>query len=818
MQPRGRADLFTRFSFRSIAAPIALASLLASVILAGVNAGIVQGTVTDTSGSAVSGARLRLHQLAGAAALTTYSDRAGHYEFSSVNAGQYLLDATADGLSSAQALSVGVAAGRTQTVPVSLSVSTVRTEVSVTAAAEPQSVDQISKALDIVNAPAAGKRGLVSIPDAVRFVPGLRVATSGGPGALTTIQSRGLPPEDTAILIDGFRLRDPTTIKGDAEAQIGDLLLVDSSKIEVLRGSGSSLYGTDAVAGTVNIITDSGGGPVHGDVDLQGGGLGLFRGLAQAAGGLWHNRLTYSAGLANLNVSSGVDGVNAVRNWSGQGTLLFAIQPNLRVGFTEFAKTGYLQRNVSPEPSETAPNLGNIPAIPLTSAAIHLANRDLPYDIGDATFIPSLGDGDAGARTHFASSLLRLEHEVTPRLSYRVAFAFVDSLRNYTNGPAGAGFFQPAFNTSSQYTGRIGTLQARVNYLLGAHQVFTAGYEYEQEHYLEFDTDANPDIAARSLYRADATQRSNAAFAQDEIRLLEGRLQVLLSARFTQASLSQPSFVNAPSAYAGLALPTPPAAYTGDASFAYFVRRSSTKIRSHVGNSFRLPSLYERFGTSLYDGFASSYGDPLLSPERTVSVDGGIDQYLFRDHLQLSATYFYAHLQQVIGFLSFPPDYVDPYGRFAGYYNTGGGISRGVELSGQFRPTAKTTVHASYTYTNARDRTSQYYTGLPVSPLQTLRIEPNVVKIVALQQFGPHVDMALDFEGGSDYLYPLLGSPYQFAGPRQLGLAAGYSLKFTERTTTRFYLRVSNALDQEYYENGFRTPQRWAVAGIRFGF
>jgi iron complex outermembrane receptor protein len=797
------------------------ALLITSAAGAASDTGAVKGVVTDDSGAAVVGALLRLHQIAGSAALTTYSDRTGHYVFSSVSPGEYLLDASASGLAAVHSLTLTLTESETKTVPVALSVSTVRTEVSVTAADEPQSVDHVSKALDTVNAADAQERGIVSVPDAVSFLPGLRVATSGGPGALTTIQSRGLPPEDTAILIDGFRFRDPTSVKGDASGQIGDLLLVDSSNIDVLRGSGSSLYGTNAVAGTVNIITDSGGGPVRGDVDVQGGGLGLFRGVAHAAGGAFENRLTWSAGLANLNVSNGVDDAAAVRNWSGQGTLLYAVKPNLRVGFTEFAKTGFAQLNVSPETTSTAPTTGVIPAIPLSNAARQLADANLSYDPGSATFVPSLGDGDSGVRSHFASSLLRLEHEVNSRLSYRIAYAFVDSLRNYNDGPAGPSSPfspQPQFITSSQYTGRIGTLQARVNYLLGSHQVLTAGYEHEQEHYLEFDTDFNPDVAARSLYRANAQQRSDAAFAQDEIRLFDGRLQVLLSGRFTAASLDQPSFVNAPSAYSSEPLPSPPSAYTGDASIAYFFRRSSTKVRSHVGNSFRLPSLYERFGTSLFDGFASAYGDPRLSPERTVSVDGGIDQYLFHDHLKVSGTYFYAHLQQVIGFLSFPPDYVDPYGRSAGYYNTGGGISRGVELSGEFRPTNKTTVTTSYTYTNAKDRTSQYYTGLPVSPLQSARIEPNVVKIVALQQFGQHVDLAMDFEGGSDYLYPLDGYAYQFAGPRQLGLTAGYSLQFTEKTTTRFYVRVSNALGQEYYENGFRTPARWAVAGIRFGF
>ena len=777
----------------------------------------LSGVVSDSSGAPVRDARVTLQQVAGSALLSTVSDTAGQYVLANVPPGQYLLEAAVSGLS-ATPQTITLAAGTASKLDLQLLVSAVRTQVSVTAASEPQSVDQVSKALDVVSTAETERRGIFSVADSVRFLPGLRVAASGGPGALTTIQSRGLPPEDTAILIDGFRFRDPTSPKADASAQIGDLLLTDTSRVEVLRGSGSSLYGTNSVAGTVNIITNPGGGSLHGDLDLQGGGLGLFHGVARVAGGVWKNKLTYSAGISHLNVTQGVDDVGAVRNWSGQGGVSYALTPNLTIAASVFAKTGYLQLNVSPMPTDTAPTSGIIPAIPLTTAQIKLADGSLPYAAGPATFVPSLGDADAGVYSHFVDSLFRLEHQVNARLSYRIAYALVDSVRNNTDGPAGPGIYQPAFNTSDRYTGTIGTLQARVNYLLGSHQVLTAGYEFEQEHYIDLSTDLNPDPAQRAYFRTDARQRSNAAYAQDEIRLFDGRLAVLLSGRYTRASLDQPQFINAPSAYVGVQLPTPPAAYTGDASLAYFFRGSSTKLRAHAGNSFRLPSLYERFGESVFDGFAFTYGDPRLSPDRAVSIDFGFDQYLFHQHLKFSGTYFYTHLQQVVGFLDFPPNYVDPYGRSAGYYNTGGGISRGVEVSGEFRPSSRTMISASYTYTNALDRTSQYFTGTVVDPLQSVRILPNAVKIVALQQLGKHVDLAMDFEGGSNYLYPLNGYAYQFSGPRQLGVTAGYSFRWSERFDTRLYTRVSNTLDQDYYENGFRTPQRWAVAGVRFSF
>ncbi|MGA8030241.1 MAG: TonB-dependent receptor [Bryobacteraceae bacterium] len=758
----------------------------------------VSGTVTDPSGAPVSAASITLHQIAGTALLTAASDRSGHFAFPDVAPGQYLLDGSGSGLTIAQSETLALTPGEAKNIAIHLVISAVKTQVTVTAAGEPQSVDQVSKALDILDAAEPERRGIFSVSDALRFLPGLRVSTLGGPAAYTTIQTRGLPADDTAVLMDGFRFRDPTSPQGDASAYIEDLLLVDTSRIEVLRGSGSSLYGTNSIGGTVNIITDPGGGPIHGDLDVQGGGLGLFRGVAHFAGGVLDNRLAYSAGVSHLNVTEGIDDAGAAREWSGQAGLNYSLTSKIRLGADVFANTGYLQINVIPSPTADAPTTGIIPAIP------------------SVTFVPSLGDPDSARYAHFIDSLFRFDDEVNSRFSFRLAYAIVSSNRNNTDGPAGPGLYQPLFNTSDRYTGRIDTMQARANYLLGSHQILTAGYEFEREQYLNVASDQNPDPAQRAYSSTDARQQTNAVFAQDELRFFSGRLQVLLSGRFTQASLDQPAFFGAASPYTRL--PSPPAAYTGDASLAYFVHSTSTKLRSHAGNSFRLPSLYERFGGYLFDGVDYAYGDPRLSPERAVSVDFGFDQYLFHDRLKLSATYFYSHLQQVIGFMDFPPGYLDPYGRTSGYYNTGGGISRGVELSGDFRPSRNTTLFASYSYTNAQDRTSQYYTGAAYSPLQSPFILPNMLTAVATQQLGERIDLGLDFEAGSKYLYPLYGYAYQFSGPRQLGLSAGYSVPFTDRISTRFYVRVSNALDQSFYEDGFRTPPRWAVAGIHFGF
>lgn len=800
--------------------PFTLIFFCASAVNFAADSAAISGHVFDPSADPVAHAEVHLDQSTGAAFLSVASAPDGAYSFSAIAPGDYLLEVSAPGLSLKQPIAVHLERGDVKKFDLNLVLSAQRSQVTVTSAAAPQSVDQTSKALYVVNTAEAERHGLFTVADSLRFVPGLRITTRGGPGSFTTIQTRGLRATDTAILVDGFRLRDATAVQGDASSFISDLLLVDSSRIEVLEGSGSSLYGTNSIGGTVNIITGRGSGPLHGDIDLQGGGLGLFRGLARIAGGALHNRLTYSGGLAHLNETQGVAGGTPARNWSGQGSITYTLTPAVRIGARLMADTDYLQYQAIPYPVNS-PYSTFIQAIPLSSAQLQLANRGLPFDTTGATFVQALNDPDARRNGHFITGLFHLDDQLTSRLSWRLSYQTSGTHRDNLDGPLGpVGAYEPIFHTSDLYDGHIDTVQARADYIATPWQFITAGYEFEREHYQNLAADANPDPAARVYSLINIVQRSNAAFAQDQMQLLNGRLLVLLSGRFQNFQLNAPLFLGGISPYSGVPLPSPPDSYTGDASIAYFIHRTSTKLRSHVGNGYRVPSLYERFGTYFFGGAFTAYGDPRLSPERAISADAGIDQYLWGQRLRLSGSLFYTRLQQVISFdtLGLITPATDPYGRFGGYFNTGGGIAHGVEIDAEFRPTRSTAIDASYTYTNAIDRSSQFTTGTGVNPIQTPRSIPHTMTLRASQQFGKRLEGAVDFVGGSDFLYPLYGLAYRFDGPLQLGLSANYTLPLTDRTGVRLYVRVSNALNQQFYDDGFAVPGRWAVGGIRFSF
>jgi outer membrane receptor protein involved in Fe transport len=233
-----------------------------------------------------------------------------------------------------------------------------------------------------------------------------------------------------------------------------------------------------------------------------------------------------------------------------------------------------------------------------------------------------------------------------------------------------------------------------------------------------------------------------------------------------------------------------------------------------VGNSFRAPSGFERFGRS----FGSYLGDPRLAPERAVALDGGIDQQLLDSKLELSGTVFYTNLQQTINFASLTGD---PFGRFFGYANSSGGIARGFEMAGRISPGPNTKIHASYTYTNSDSRSptsgTNYY--------QVLDVSPHVVTITATQWIARRTNITFDMAAHSDYSWVLFGGPFgaeerrfRFSGPVKADVMVRHDLPFGDDHTLEVYGKIENVLGQRAYEDGFIGPKAWVITGARVSF
>lgn len=781
-------------------------SILITLIVVGAaqaqTAATISGYIKDPQGANVPGATVRLYGRERSFSLVTVTDSSGAYSFKNLAPGEYLVEAEASGFALAPAQAVAVERGRATTHDVTLELSGLRSAVVITASDTPQTVDEVSKALTVVADQEIDERNELAIPEALRIVPGLRIQQLGGPGSLTSIKTRGLPSEDTAVLIDGIRFRDAAAPQGDASGYLEDLIVTDVSRVEVLRGSGSSLYGSNAVGGVVNIVTNEGGGPIHGSVLGEGGGLGLFRTRAQLAGGSRNNRVVYSGGFSFFNVAHGIDDEDEARTTSGQGRVLFRLTPTATLTGRIYTARSHLQLNNSPEGFGTLPPTGIIEAIPFVN------------------FIPDANDPDSLRKGNFFDGAITFTQRPTEAFGYTISYQGLVTNRSSINGPLGTGFQPFGGTTRSDFDARIHTLNARVDLRAGRVNYITGGYEFENESFSNPSFQVNP--ADNS--DVDVAQKSHAFFVQDQLRFLDDRLQIAAAFRTQLFRLDQPVFTPTASApYAGISFQSPPTAYTGDGSVAYTFQSTGTKLRGHIGNGYRAPSLFERFGTAFDSFFGYSvFGDPRLKPEQSLAFDAGIDQTFANNRARLSATYFYTELRRIIifdfsGLIDFT---TDPFGRFGGYLNTDGGIARGAEVEFRATPFRTLNLTAAYTFTKAQQRTPQ----VP-GTIRALVIPEHQFSIVATQHVGRRVLINFDFSASSNYLGAVFDTVtftsrgYRFKGLAKADIGASYSLPLgDERRQLRFFGYVDNLFDREYFESGFKTPGRTGRAGATFVF
>lgn len=747
----------------------------------------ITGRVTDEQGASVVGAEVRLRSRSGLVILAR-SDESGTYAFNGLGPGDYFLEAKAQGFAVRSSDELRVVRGQVLSYDMRLAVEAVNESVVVIAAGTPQRADEVSKAVSLIEDRDIEARREVTLPEALRGVPGLRVQQQGSYGALTSLRLRGGRNYDTALLLNGLRVRDASDINGSAVSLIPDLLPADIERVEVLRGSGSSIYGTNAIGGVINLSPRTGAGSPRFEAGFEGGALNLFRERFQGSGGMW-NRGGYSFGLTRLDVRRGVDGNDQYGNTAGSGRVQFNLTPSITVAANFYGTISNARRNESPVALDAA----------------FTGTERFPRAVEGVTFQPDFNDPDLGRRVRVLVGSVRFTQSVNDRLSYTVAYQRVSARRRFYDGPeidTRFAVFTPFGDFPYYFTnnGTTDTLDARANLRLGRTHLITGGFEFERE-----------TLFQQSTFSPNATtdrQKTAAVFGQDQIFLLEGRLQLSVAARaqfYSIRAADRPGFLSSLEARSSI---------TGDGSIAYFINSTNTKLRAHVGNGFRAPSLFERFGEGTISGLFTRFGDPTVRAEQSISVDGGFDQRLLSDRLLFGATYFYTRLQRAIDFAS-----TDPLGvrLFGGYYNRPGGISRGLETYMEATPFAGNRLRASYTYTNS-DRFNL------TRGLETEFVIPAHLFSLNISQRYRALLINFDLNHTGSHIGPVFRGtfPFQadlrFDGYTKADLFVSYERALSERVTFVLFGGADNLFDAEYFELGFRAPGIVGRGGVNFRF
>lgn len=158
---------------------------------------------------------------------------------------------------------------------------TIEDEIIVTASRVPLARLSIGSAVDVLNEDDIRTRQHTFISDLLRDLPGMAVSQAGPTGALTQVRLRGAEANHTLVIVDGIEAGDPFNA---GEFEFAHLLSSGVSRLEVLRGPQSALWGSDAIGGVINVVT----GPsstVEGawaEGFAEGGSFGTARGSVSA--------------------------------------------------------------------------------------------------------------------------------------------------------------------------------------------------------------------------------------------------------------------------------------------------------------------------------------------------------------------------------------------------------------------------------------------------------------------------------------------------------------------------------------------------------
>ena len=162
----------------------------------------------------------------------------------------------------------------------------------VSATRVPTPLAQIATSNSVVTAADIAARQQRDLPTILRSLPGLNVMQTGGAGGQTSLFLRGSNPSHTKVLLDGIDISDPSSPANAVD--FGKLMTGDISRVEVLRGPQSGLYGSDALGGVVNIITQAGEGPLKLTGSAEAGSFDTFNQTLRAGGS---DRAFHAAGM-----------------------------------------------------------------------------------------------------------------------------------------------------------------------------------------------------------------------------------------------------------------------------------------------------------------------------------------------------------------------------------------------------------------------------------------------------------------------------------------------------------------------------------------
>jgi vitamin B12 transporter len=505
--------------------------------------------------------------------------------------------------------------------------------VFVTATRTETPLDQVTTSASVITATDIQAKHAETVLEALRDVPGLDVVQTGSRGTGTTISIRGSESDHVLVLIDGVEVNSTTA----GAFNFAHLTTENIERIEILRGAGGTLYGSQAIGGVINIITKKGQGPLQLGLSAEGGNGWTNRQTLTLNGGV--GKLGYTFSAARLE-SDGFRSVNDdYRNLATSGRLdyKFTEDTNLK-GIFRFIKT----------------DLG-------------LFNSN--------NFVP--GARDPNSREAISQYLGKLEWEqrIVKEWDYRISGSIFKENIKDTDDPdpltdCDSFGFPCDSRTRSRFRPQISSAEFQTNYRLGEWSTTTFGTEFKRR---KASTSSSFDgVPAGETNKAI---RNVGYYVQEQIKLLDDRLIVIPGVRLDDHQ-------------------TFGTEWSPSISSSYLFRETGTRLKASYAEGFKAPTLNELF---FPPGFGcAAFGNPDLGPEKSWELNAGVEQTIFSDRIKLAATVFHREVSDLIG-TGPTPDPTDP-AFCVRAENLGKARFDGVEWLMDIKVFSFLTIGANYTY------------------------------------------------------------------------------------------------------------------------
>jgi vitamin B12 transporter len=510
-------------------------------------------------------------------------------------------------------------------------------EISVSATGVPTPTVQVGSSVTVLTSQVLEQQQRRTVPDALQQVPGLNVVQTGGPGGLTSVFIRGANSNHTKVLIDGIDATDPSSPNGAFD--FGQLLTDDLSRIEVLRGPQSGLYGSDAIGGVISFTTRRGEGPARASVRVEGGSFGTFNQLGRISGA--ENGFDYSVTVSHFRAAATpVTPLDLVP----LGGRRF---PNYYDNTTVSAKLGYQFTDALRWNSVT-----------------RFTGSKLLISLDDYSLFPSpVRFGTLRGQQDVEQIFTRNELEWTPVSGFHNIVAF-----NYSNlfSRNQSDIYNPLALLPTDNTGERMRYEYRGDYLLSPGNLLLFGAQRDEERL--FNADPNP-FGTGEL---NARNGNTAGYAEVQLTPFE-RAFLVANIRHDVNDAFGPAttFRVAPS---------------------YIVPFTETRVKGSVGTGFKTPTLYQLFVNIPSFG---QIANPNLKPEESFGYDAGFEQPL-GDRVLVGATYFQNDYKNLIQTLFLP-------GFQYSYENVGRAESYGAEAFVSVRFSDTLSGRIDYTNTVTKD-------------------------------------------------------------------------------------------------------------------